>query len=354
MQVYNPNVTTAGTATNVNITNDTTTNATVYPTWVSGTSGSQMVEISSTKLTFNPSSGLLSTPAAPVANADLTNKAYVDAFVSGLTPLTACRVATTTALTVTYSNGTAGVGATLTNAGAQAAISIDGVSLSASDRVLIKDQASQFQNGVYTVTTVGSGATNWVLTRATDFNSSSNITEGSFTNITAGSTNAGQVWLETGSGPFVIGTTAIVFNLFGNFGTMATQNANAVAITGGTVNGVVIGGTVPCQIQGYAPTNYQTGTTYTLALTDSGSRVSLTNASAITLTVPASGTVAFPAETEIYVRQGGAGQVTISPAGGVTINSYLSATKIAGQYAYATLKLSSTANTWDLFGNITV
>lgn len=177
----------------------------------------------------------------PTAGTDATTKNYVDAFVSGLTPLTACRVASTAALTVTYSNGTAGVGATLTNAATQAAIVIDGVTLSVSDRVLIKDQAAQLQNGVYTVTNVGSGATNWILTRATDFNSSTNIIEGSFTNITAGTANTGEVWLETGSGPFTIGTTAIIFTLFGNFGTMATQNANAVAITGGTIGSAVTG-----------------------------------------------------------------------------------------------------------------
>lgn len=181
----------------------------------------------------------------PSAGSDAATKTYVDAFVSGLTPLTACRVATTGALTVTYSNGAAGVGATLTNAGAQTVIVIDGVTLSINDRVLVKNQASTFQNGVYTATTLGDGTHNWVLTRATDFNSSSNITEGSFTNITAGSTNIGEVWLETGSGPFTVGTTAIVFTIFGILGTMATQNANAVAITGGAINGTIIGGSIP-------------------------------------------------------------------------------------------------------------
>lgn len=130
-------------------------------------------------------------------------------------------------------------------------------------------------------------------------------------------------------------------------------SSGQLIFSGGVASGISSNVGSGVQVQGYSPTNYQTGTTYTLALTDSGGRVSLTNASAITLTVPASGTVAFPAETEIYIRQGGAGQVTISPAVGVTINSYLSSTKIAGQYAYAMLKLSSTANAWDLFGNIT-
>lgn len=128
----------------------------------------------------------------------------------------------------------------------------------------------------------------------------------------------------------------------------STSGSGAVVLA----DGATIGSNTPVQIQGYAPTNYQTGTTYTLVLADAGKRVSLSNAAAITLTVPNSSTVAFPAETEIIIRQGGAGQVTIVGAGGVTVNSFSSLTHTAGQWAYATLKLSSTANTWDLFGNL--
>lgn len=236
---------TSSSSSKITITNDVATNATMYPVWVTTASGNQSAYVSSTKLSFNPSSGLLSTAAAPVASSDLANKAYVDTFVSGLTPLTACRVATTAALTATYSNGTAGVGATLTNSGVQAAISIDGVSLSSSDRVLVKNQVAPAQNGVYTVATVGSGAANWVLTRATDFDTSAEMIEGSYTNITAGTSNQGQVWLFTTSQPITVGTTALNFGQFGTFGTMATQNANAVAITGGAIDGTAIGGSTP-------------------------------------------------------------------------------------------------------------
>ena len=73
--------------------------------------------------------------------------------------------ATTGNLNATYDNGSAGVGATLTNAGALAALTIDGVSLSTSDRILVKNQSDATENGIYIVTTVGDGATAWVLTR---------------------------------------------------------------------------------------------------------------------------------------------------------------------------------------------
>jgi hypothetical protein len=137
----------------------------------------------------------------------------ISALTAGLDAHPSCRVATTAALTATYSNGSSGVGATLTNSGTQAAISIDGVSLAASNRVLVKNQATAAQNGIYTVTTVGSGATNWVLTRATDFNTASatGVEEGAFTVIEEGTALFGTLWIETGQGPFTIGTTAITF-----------------------------------------------------------------------------------------------------------------------------------------------
>lgn len=149
-------------------------------------------------------------------------------------------------------------------------------------------------------------------------------------------------------------TTVSVVTANGISGSVANPTTTpALTLTLGSINPSAIGATTPASIQGFCPTNYQTGTSYTSVLGDSGKRVSLTNASAITITVPASGSVAYPAETEIIIRQGGAGQVTVAAAGGVTINSLGGALNLSGQYAYATLKLSSTADTWDLFGAIT-
>ena len=95
--------------------------------------------------------------------------------------------------------------------------------------------------------------------------------------------------------------------------------------------------------------NAQTGTTYTLALTDVAKVVSLTNAASITLTIPTNATVAFPTGTQILLYQGGAGQVTVSGAG-VTIRAQGSKTKISGQYAVAGL-LKVGTDEWVFFGN---
>ena len=94
----------------------------------------------------------------------LATKEYVDSASSGLDVKDSCRVATTAALTVTYdqSNGR------LDNAGTQAALVIDGVTLSVNDRVLVKDQAEARQNGLYIVSDIGSNSSNWRLTRADD------------------------------------------------------------------------------------------------------------------------------------------------------------------------------------------
>lgn len=98
--------------------------------------------------------------------------------------------------------------------------------------------------------------------------------------------------------------------------------------------------------------NPQTGTSYTLVLTDAGKMVTMANASAITLTVPPNASVAFPVNTRIDLLQYGAGQVTVAAGSGVTIYSKASALKLSAQYAGATLWKKAT-NTWVLVGDIT-
>jgi len=155
----------------------------------------------------------------------LANKKYVDTVAQGLDIKDAVRVATTAALTVTYSNGTSGVGATLTNAGSQAAISIDGVTLSLNDRVLVKDQSSAIQNGIYKVTTVGDGSTNWVLTRTPDGDESSEINGGSFFFVQEGTDNSDNGYVATHNGAPTIGSDNITFEQFSGAGQITAGSA---------------------------------------------------------------------------------------------------------------------------------
>jgi len=98
--------------------------------------------------------------------------------------------------------------------------------------------------------------------------------------------------------------------------------------------------------------NSQTGTTYTLALTDNYGIVTLTNASSITLTVPPNSSVAFPVGANITIIALGAGQVTVKAGSGVTIRSAGSDLKLTEQYSTATL-IKIATDTWLLVGDIT-
>ncbi len=159
--------------------------------------------------------GTIST--TPAASTDIVNKSYVDTIVaSGVHFHTPVRVESPTPLTATYNNGTSGVGATLTNAGTQVALSIDGVALSVNDRVLVYTQANATQNGVYVVTSIGSGSTNWVMTRSDDtdtygIDSPNALSEGSTFFVSAGVTGAGETYTCNTTGVITFGTTNITF-----------------------------------------------------------------------------------------------------------------------------------------------
>ena len=173
--------------------------------------------------------------ADPTSDQDAATKKYVDDVAQGLNVHDSVVAASTANLTATYNNGTSGVGATLTNSGAQAALTLDGVSLSVSDRVLIKNQTASAQNGIYTVTVVGTVSTNWVLTRAADFNQPAEIGGGDFVFVTGGTTqdNTGWVCIDKVT---TIGTDPIVFAQFSGAGTYLA--GNGLTLTGNTFSAV--------------------------------------------------------------------------------------------------------------------
>lgn len=257
----------------------------------------------------------------PTTALQVATKQYVDTLVSsGITYHTPVKYEvpdSTGNLNATYNNGTAGVGATLTNAGTLVAFTPDGTVASVNDRILVYNQTNQAENGVYVVTTVGSGAVAWVLTRASDadtyaLKSPNGLGNGDAFFITSGATGAGETYVCNTVGVITFGTTAITFaqisasqvysagtgltltgtsfsisntavtaaaygsasktltatvNAQGQLtaladtniaiantqvsglGTMSTQNANAVAITGGAVDGTTIGATTASTVK---------------------------------------------------------------------------------------------------------
>jgi hypothetical protein len=176
----------------------------------------------------------MSSNSAIAAASQQSIKSYVDATASGLDLKDSSHAATTAALSaVTYSNGSSGVGATLT-ANANGALTVDGQTMLAAERVLVKDQSAGLQNGIYTVTATGSAGAVFVLTRTTDFDSTAEVTSGAFTFVETGTTNADSGWVMTTDGAVTIGTTALAFSQFSGAGQITA--GTGLSKSGNTLN----------------------------------------------------------------------------------------------------------------------
>jgi len=148
----------------------------------------------------------------------IVNINTLNAAVNGLNAQIPVQYATTANLSVTYNNGTLGAGANLT-ATTNGVLSIDGSSPTATQRILVKDQTANAQNGIYTVTVVGTAGTPFILTRATDYDTSSEMNAGDGFYVELGSANKNTTWVQQTPAPITVGTTAITFIQFGTTST---------------------------------------------------------------------------------------------------------------------------------------
>lgn len=164
--------------------------------------------------------------ADPVNPQDAVNLRYAQGMQVGIDVRNTCYCGTTTALpTNTYSAG-------VITASANGALSIDGQSPAVAARVLIKNEATAANNGIYVVAQAGDASHPFILTRASDFNSSTNIISGAFTLLEFGTTNGGSGWVLSTSGTITVGTTALTFIQFtGASGTIAVANGGTGATT---------------------------------------------------------------------------------------------------------------------------
>lgn len=196
----------------------------------SGTGSFATTIKSSVALAGNPTT----TTQSPADNSTkIATTAYVDNAVLGQNFKEASKYATTAALpAIVYNNGSSGVGATLT-AVSFGAITLDGSTPSVGDRVLVKNQVSTFQNGIYTVTIVGTVAAVFVLTRSTDFDQSADIKTGDSTFVTSGSTQSTTTWAYTGIDSPTMGTTALTFAQTAGQGSFTA--GNGISITGNSI-----------------------------------------------------------------------------------------------------------------------
>jgi hypothetical protein len=149
----------------------------------------------------------LSNVATPVNSGDATNKSYVDGAIQGLDIKASCLCATTGNISLT---------------GLQA---IDGYTTKAGDRVLVKNQTTATQNGIY-----AAAAAAW--TRTPDF-TGANVSSGAYTFVEQGTTNASSSWVLATVDPITVGTTALVFTQFSGAGTYRADG-NGIILTGNT------------------------------------------------------------------------------------------------------------------------
>jgi hypothetical protein len=327
------------------------------------TIGTTAVSLGATSLTL---AGLTSVTLTqdPTLALQAATKQYVDTQVSaGIHFHQPVRVEAPTNLTATYNNGTAGVGATLTNAGAQAALVIDGVTLSVADRVLIYQQTTQTQNGIYVVTDVGSVSTNWILTRSSDADtfvsaSPTGLSEGSTVFVQQGTTGAGGTYTCNTVGTITFGTTNITF----------AQISSAQiysAGTGLTLTGTQFSLTTPVAVSngGVGFSSYTAGDliyangTTSLAklgigassriLTSSGAAPQWTDPASVTVgsaTTATTATSATTATTATNVAGGATNQIIFNS--GASATSFITAPVTANHF----LKWTGSAFTWDVAG----
>lgn len=211
----------------------------------------------------------------PTADADAATKSYVDTVAEGLHVHEATRVATTQTLVsddkvsaVTYDSGASGVGAFLAITGSLD--SIDGVTLVTNDRILVKDETNQANNGIY----VWDSATR--ITRATDFDTAAEIAGGDFVFTTEGTTNASAGFVQTQPHTQPPGDSAIVFQQFSGAGQITagdglSKTGNTLAVDLASSSGLTAtgGGGSQLSIKQASAGDYNT-----LELTTDGIRVS--------------------------------------------------------------------------------
>ena len=224
-----PNITSVGTLTSANVTGNIVSNANVVTDLIVGrTSGititatgtNQNINLTPTGTgTVNVGNFIISNVQTPVADFDAATKKYVDDVAQGLNIHDSVQAATPTTLasitsgTITYNNGSSGVGANLTTTGSFNLI--DGVNVQTSGtRILVKNEANAVHNGIYT----WSNAT--VITRATDYNSVPEVEAGDFVFVSGGTLYDNTGWVQT-STVTAIGTAGnnIEFTQFSGAGT---------------------------------------------------------------------------------------------------------------------------------------
>lgn len=199
--------------------------------------GTAPLTVTSTTNVPNLNASLATTQSQGNNSTSIATTAYTDLAVSnalaGTNPAVAVLAASTASLTGTYNNGASGVGATFTVT-ATGTFSLDGTAINTiGQRVLLKNQASGFQNGVYTATVVGAVAVSPVFTRALDYNQPSDINNTGAIPVQTGTVNISTSWLLT-STVNSVGTDALTYVQFSLNPATTTSTICSGTVTLGT------------------------------------------------------------------------------------------------------------------------
>ena len=205
---------------NITIDGNTVSSTNTNGNIVLDPNGTGTVDVSGAKLT---------TVGTPSQSTDAATKGYVDGVVNGLDIKKSVDFASTANVAGTYNNGAGTI-----TAGSNGALSMDGGSPAIGQRVLLKDQTDNVQNGIYSVTTAGNAGAAYVLTRATDADANAEISGGAFFFVEQGSANADNGYVTTHNGTPTIGTDAITFEQFSGAGQISA--GSALTKTGNTLN----------------------------------------------------------------------------------------------------------------------
>jgi len=173
--------------------------------------GSGTVDVNNSKIT---------NVTDPSSDQDAATKAYVDSVANGLDVKDSVNLASTANIAGTYNNGAGTI-----TAGSNGALTVDGVATALNDRILLKDQTDSTENGIYKVSTLGTGSAAYVLTRTPDADAASEITGGAFVFVEKGTANADNGYVFTHDGTPTLGTTNITVAQFSGAGQISAGNA---------------------------------------------------------------------------------------------------------------------------------
>jgi archaellum component FlaC len=314
--------------------------------------------------------GKITLDGDPTQALHAVTKQYVDSVEAGLITRPQVRAATTSNLTANYSNGTLGVGATLTSTSNGAFPLIDNVALTTVNGargILVKNQTNSAHNGRYNLTTQGDSETPWVLTRCALCDEADEI-PGSYIFVTDGDVNGGTGWIQNVSDPatFVVGTDDITVFQFSGAGTV-TAGTN-IAVSGNqisVINAPIFSGTVDASASGVEfsdgvqtkagvptlTTFVEKTASYTLdTLAHQDNVIEMNSTSPMTFTVPTNAALAWPIGASMDILQTNTGEVTIAASGGVTLNR-TPGNKLRTQWSSATI-LKRGTDSWILYGDL--